>query len=69
MDASQRLHGFSFDQNKVHDEQVPTETFIEPLPSKANGNRLLPLDRQSLLPQRIPQQDFIHRFQQPGPSS
>jgi hypothetical protein len=67
MDAGPRLHGFSFDQKQVLDEPVRRETFIEPLPSKANGNRLLALGRQTLLPPRIRPEECMDRFQQPRP--
>jgi hypothetical protein len=67
MDGGPRLHGFSFDQNNGLDESVRRETFIEPLPSKANGNRLLALGRQSLLPPRIRPEECLDRFQQPRP--
>ena len=64
MNPSKGFDGLQFDEHHPSNDKIRLEAFVKSLPTKVNGNRLLPLDGKSTLPQSVCKQNFVNSFEQ-----
>lgn len=60
MHCGNTFYGFQFDQNQSFDQQVRSETLVEPQAAEFDGNSFLAFDTQTSLLQHLGQYHFIH---------
>ena len=64
MNPSEGFDRLQLDKHYPSHEKIRPKALIKSLPTKVNGNRLLPLDGKSTLPQSVCKQNFVNRFEQ-----